>query len=310
MELGIAVEDDFPVIEEVKIELPTVEKLLGVLGSGVGLDIAKNHTGVCLFENGKVERYGLDLDTYDNTDFHALFNMRLSLKRKLSEILRGKELNYCIIEDVYGGENFDTVQKLVTLNTVIDELIYEGVVKVDNFYRWAEAKWMKWLRKVSGERHLLKAKYETQTLLEELQDSFYIKNCNASNRIKKEIFFEDICDATGMLCALAVYVSNGSEEDESYRKLSIKDIKMFYLDAACDDLYIDDEKAMSTSWTVVPDNYRVLDKFIIDTALSNPDKVLAMDLPVSRLGTFGIENRFKFYPSGKGVLVWYLSRRS
>ena len=44
--------------------------------------------------------------------------MRRDLKVKLSEIVVGRDFEVCIVEDVYGGENFDTVRKLLNLNTV------------------------------------------------------------------------------------------------------------------------------------------------------------------------------------------------
>lgn len=288
------------------MELATTESVLKTLGSGVGLDVAKKHTGICLYSGGKITYTGFRIEEYDSSDVHAEYNMRKEFKAKLSDILNGLSLNHCIIEDVYGGQNFDTVRKLLALNTVIDELIDEGVVTVGQFYRWSETRWMKYFRLLFKSRGGLKSKIETQRILEYLQDSFYLTNCDSSEREKREIFFEDICDATGMLCSVAMYLKE-MENGGYVRQLTMRDIKLFYIDYYCDDDFtVQDSRVMDEDWHRVEPKFRNLEQKVLSEATQHPDKVLAMYLPVEKLGIFGLTYKLKFYESGVGVLIWYV----
>lgn len=282
----------------------TTEEILKCLPSGVGLDIAKNHSGVAIWENGELHRYGFKLDEYDKEDPFAEYRMRLSLKEKLKGLLGGKHLHHCIIEDVYGGSNFDTVRKLIALNTVIDELIFEGTLTVNEFYRWKEAKWLKYFRKIYKVSGAPKAKIETQRILEYMNDSFYMSNKDLPEARKEDIFFEDICDATAMLCAVAMYTKRDKTEDE-YKKLSIKDIQMYYIEYEDYYLEVEDDRIRLEQYCYVDSNFRNLENKILSEVQAHPDEVICMDLPVSKLGTFGIKHKFKYYESGDGCLLFY-----
>ena len=180
----------------VKYEKPTVESLLKTIPSGIGLDIAKNHSGIFIWDNGKMEKYGFALDEYEKNDPFAEYKMRRQIKQKLSEIVRGRYFEHCIVEDVYAGENFDTVRKLLALNTVIDELIFERVLTINKFYRWNEPKWSKATRSIYKQRGRLKSKFETQGLLEYLEYDFLLEHKDAKRAKKGEVVFEDICEAS------------------------------------------------------------------------------------------------------------------
>lgn len=294
---------------EVDIEKPTVRTSLSVLGSGLGLDIAKNHSGVCIYKDGQVTQVGFELAKYDNSDGHGDYRMRLDLKNKLKNIIGGMEFDYIIVEDVFGGENYDTVRKLIVLQTVIDELIFEGAVKCKYFYRWLKTKWFKYFKEYFPSRKGLKSKIATQEILDYLEDSFYKANSSLSDREKEKIYFEDICDATAMLCGLALYISKGDNSEDKGKKITLKDIKMYYIESEDDYLTLRDDKIRGEGWYAVPEEYTNLKEKIILEAKENPNIVLRMDLPVSKLGRFGIENNFTFYPSGNGVLLWYLRQR-
>ena len=286
------------------VDTVTVEALLEGIPSGVGLDIAKNHSGVAVWEDGKLERHGFELIPYDKKDPHAEFRMRLDLKKHLSKILGGRYFNVIVIEDVYGGENFDTVRKLIALNTVIDELIFEGTVKVTKFYRWKEATWLKYFRKIYKVTGAPKAKIETQRILEYMCDSFYMENKDLSEADKKKIFFEDICDATAMLCSVAMYRREDRSGDK-YKNLGIKDIKMYYIEDEDYCVGVNDDRIRLEQHIYVDPSFRNLEKKIISEVIDNPDSVLCMDLPVSRLGSFGIKHNFCYYESGCGCLLFY-----
>lgn len=301
-EIDICSEDQ----ESYNVDKVTVESALSVLGSGIGLDIAKNHTGVTIYVGGKVKRYGFALDEYDNSDYFGDYKMRLSLKNHLKEIVGGMEFNYCIVEDVYGGENYDTVRKLIVLNTVIDELIFEGTVKVTHFYRWLKTMWFKYFKLYYKTRKNIKSKIATQDILGYLEDEFYLQHRDLENHKKEEIFFEDICDSTAMLCGLALYVSLGEEKAEKKNKISMKNIKMTYIEYEEDYLAIDDDRMRTEAWVDVETCHKNLEDVMIQAVTDYPKFVLRMDLPVKYLGKFGIKYKLPFYPSGNGVLLWYL----
>ena len=73
------------------VEKETVESILSAIPSGISFDIAKNHTGVCIWENNKVDCFGFNIDyDYDKDDNLAECKMRLWLKNKCYEIMKGR----------------------------------------------------------------------------------------------------------------------------------------------------------------------------------------------------------------------------
>ena len=288
----------------VKYEKPTVESLLKTIPSGIGLDIAKNHSGIFIWDNGKMEQYGFALDEYEKNDPFAEYKMRRQFKQKLSEIVRGRYFEHCIIEDVYAGENFDTVRKLLALNTVIDELIFERVLTINKFYRWNEPKWSKATRIIYKQKGRLKSKFETQGLLEYLEYDFLLEHKDDKPAKKKEIFFEDICDATAMLLAV---VANESMLVNVVNSANIKmsDIKMIYVEGIMDTYSIKDKRVNEEGFIGVDLDYRNLEKSIIAQVTQFPNDVLCALLPSSKLGVFGMKHNFKFFDSDEGYLLFY-----
>lgn len=287
---------------------PRIEDILKVLKSGIGLDVAKNHTGVVIWDGAKLERFGFSINLdYAKSDPFAEYKMRREFKQKLSEIVNGKVFEHCIIEDVYGGENFDTTRKLLALNTVIDELIFDHVCFVDNFYRWNEPKWSKYLRQIYKQRGRLKSKLETQGVLDYLEDSFYLEHKDDTSSVKKEIFFEDICDATGMLLSVA---SSKILEINVVETTSIKmsDIKMVYTDCLEEVYWSKDERISSEGYIVVDLDTRNLKKSILEHIRQHPCDVLCSYLPSSKIGLFGVENKLPFYDNEDCYLLFYKKR--
>ena len=172
------------------IEKLTVLNLFKTIKSGIGLDISKNHTGIVIWNGKTIETYGFAIEEYDKSDYFAEYKMRRDFKEKLYQIVKDRHFEYCIVEDVYSGENFDTVRKLLALQTVIDELIFEHVCVVDNFVRWLQVEWSKYTRQVYKQAGRLKSKLETQGILEYLEFDFYLEHKGDSERVKKEIFFK------------------------------------------------------------------------------------------------------------------------
>lgn len=293
-----------PEFKALDISAPTVESIFSCIKSGIGLDIAKNHTGICIWENNEIKTYGFDLIPYDKSDYFAEYRMRADFKKKLKEIVQGKHFEFCIVEDVYGGDNFDTTRKLLALNTVIDELIFERVCTVDNFVRWTATKWMSYFRMIYKQRGKLKSKIETQNILEYLKFDFYIKNKDLSDADKKKIFFEDICDATGMLCGMIMHKNSDLSLKKSI-SLKLSDIKMIYVEDIEDIYSIKDKRVREEGYVLTDLSTRSLEKSIIGAVKVNPDVVLCSYIPVTKLGAFGIKHKFTFYESGEGYLLYY-----
>lgn len=302
--MNVGIESDDFIEDSIEIKKPTLEGVLSHISSGIGLDIAKNHSGVTIWNGSEVKRYGFSLDEYKKDNPHALYLMRKSLKSKLIELISNMKFEVCIIEDVYGGQNFDTVQKLVTLNTVIDELIFEGIITVEKFYRWKESRWLKYFRRIYKVGKSPRVKIETQKILEYLEDSFYLKYCGVSEAEKKKLFFEDICDATAMLCSVVMYMQ--FESCEVQRKISIKDIQFYYVERYDCYLGINDERIQEEENTYDADWCGSIEKSIMNAVHENEDRLYTLDIPCSKLGSFGIEHDFEHFRSGEGILFFYV----
>lgn len=287
-----------------KLEKPTVVSILKTVPSGIGFDIAKNHTGITIWNGESVEYYGFKLDEYDKSDYFGLYKMRRNLKRNIEEIVRGRHFEYCIVEDIYGGENYDTVRKLAEINTVPDEIIFDRTCTVGTFVRWNQPKWASAVRNIYKQKGKLKSKVETQGILEYLEDEFYMKNKDLSKSEKEDIFFEDICDSTAMLLGLVISVNMDLNLAKQVR-VGISSIKMVYLEDELESYGARDDRIREEGFIGVELNYRNIEKSVIDLVNSHPNDVLCAYLPVDKLGNFGLKRKFKFYESGEGYLFFY-----
>jgi hypothetical protein len=230
--------------------------------------------------------------------------MRRDFKKKLSEIVKGRHFEYAIIEDVYGGENFDTTRKLLALNTVIDELIFENVCTVGKFKRWNEPTWMKACRTLYKQRGKLKSKLEVQGILEYLEWDFYLEHKDDKPAKKKEIFFEDICDSCGMLLGIvAQELMDLNVAKASTVKMS--DIKMFYVECVEDTYSLKDKRINEEGFISIDLDFRNIEKSILAQIIQHPNDILCAFLPSSKLGVFGTKHGFRFYDSDESFLIFY-----
>lgn len=286
------------------IEKCTVLNLLSLIKSGIGLDISKNHTGVFIWDNGKCEEYGFSLPEYDKDDPHAECRMRRALRYELEKLVKGRHFEHCIVEDIYGGDNFDTVRKLIALNTVIDDLIFDKVCTVDNFYRWKEPVWLSNLRLLYRQKGKWKAKIETQSILEYLGYDFYLQHKDDTNAVKKQIFFEDICDACGQLLSVVAY-QNLRANKEHKKTVKISEVKLCYIEDMDDFDVASDKRVREDDCLVLDYSGRDIEKYILSMVEIYPNDLLCIELPVAKLGAFGIKHKLPFYESGMGYLYFY-----
>lgn len=285
------------------IEKLLIKHMFQYIKSGLALDIAPHHTGVVIWDGTEIHEYGFE-HNLDTKDKFWEYKLRREFKNKLKGIVAGKSFEACVVEDVYGGENFMTTRQLLAMNTVIDELIFDGVCFVDNFYRWKSSEWLAKARVVYKQRGKLKTKVEIQGILEYLEYDFLLNNKDKSKKEKEAIYFEDICDACGMLlavCADKVLITNKVK----HANVRMSEIKMFYVNDMNDAFYHRDKRLSNEDYVELPINSRNIENDILENVKSMPDSVICSELPVSRLGRFGIEHGFDFWDNGEGYLVYY-----
>lgn len=291
-------------MEKITIEKPTVLNLFKTIPSGIGLDIAKNHSGITIWNGESIETYGFSIDDYAKDDYFAEYKMRKQFKEKLADIVRSRHFEYCVIEDVYGGENFDTTRKLLALQTVIDELIFQRICTVGEFYRWNEPKWSSYTRMFYKQKGKLKAKVETQGILNYLEFDFYKEHCEDKPAKQKEIFFEDICDSCAILLSVVAYKNFQANMAKS-SSIKLSDLKMFYIEDIMDTYSFRDARVREEEYIMAEITGKNIEKEVLLLAQMHPTDVICVELPVSKLGNFGLKNKFEFYPSGEGYLFFY-----
>ena len=271
----------------------SVLSLLSQIKSGVSLDISKRSTGVALWENGELKNYRvwIDLD-YDKSNPYSEAKMRLEFKGYLVELLGGKELEVAVVENVFGGDNFDTVRKLLALNTVLDELALTGVVKVGRMFKLDNQTWKSWLRKLHKVGKAPTDKYEIEQIMLSLGFEFALEHCNDKQSVKDEIGYQDILDATGQLCALSLMLNSNVKADKP-RSLGMRNIEVDYIEDIVELDYMDDDiyskfpiKDVSLTSTI--------EKTILETVSLGEDYIYAMEVDRRMLGTFGVKHSIPY----------------
>lgn len=181
--------------------------LVPSVGFYLGLDISEASSGVCLYKNGEKILANIALETSENEDFYEV-KLRRELKGYLLEFIEGVELDLALIEDAYQGINPITTRKLYALNTAIDELILDGLVKCKKFLRVANGTWKSWLFTI-----------DTENMFCGLKDKVRIQKCLELLGVHEEgKGFQDRLDATGMLLGyfLEGYKSDGKKKCKSF----------------------------------------------------------------------------------------------
>lgn len=214
---------------------------LEYIGNYLGLDISENSTGVCILENGVRDCCNIILEDLGNKE-HREVLLRRALCKDLKELLEGKQFDAIIIEDVFQGTNPLTTRLLYALNTAIDELIVDGIVKCEKFMRVSNQTWKKWLFTV-----------DKDNITKGLGDKLKIEMCLSMLGIR-EIGpgYQDRLDATGMVVG---YLLNKDKIDDGYefgskKHISPNDICVFY-EAIMSDLLDDFRNEGIDSFTEV-----------------------------------------------------------
>ena len=161
-------------------------------GNFISLDISKTCTGWVKCFNGE-----LTTGTKSFKEFNEI-ETRFEFKKFVKELFEDKQYDFVCIEDVIGSTNFRTNKVLYQLNPIVDDMMYEGILKSCKIERIDNMQWKKTLRQITGEKAPIKhmdSKEEIRLHLDKL-------GCNIDVK-------QDILDAIGMAIAVIHRRMNG-----------------------------------------------------------------------------------------------------
>lgn len=283
-------------------------------GTAITLDIAPLHTGVVIWNGSSFEEYYFHLSRKEGMQDESVSPMwaikqRRVFKKHLEEIVKGRSFDYCLVEGVYGGENYNTTVQLLNLNTVIDELILDGVCDVKTLYREKQTVWSKDMRLIYKQKNKPTSKVEVQNFLDYMHCSYYLEHKDDTAKQKALECFEDICDSYGMMFSIVAKL-NFVTTNEKKKHISFSDIKMLYVEDSSDVYYSRDEVFSSGDFENVDLDFRNIEKSILGYVEQFPDRLLCAYLPPSKLGIFGVKHHLEFFcnEDDEGWLYFYKRR--
>ena len=80
---------------------------------------------------------------------------------------------------------------------------------------------------------------------------------------------------------------------------------MYYVNDISDAFYHKDKRLSSEEFCEMPITGKDVEVSIVENVRSMPDSVIVSELPVEKLGRFGMERNFMFFDNGEGYLVYY-----
>lgn len=140
------------------------------------------HTGICIYDNRKrlVTTMMLTKDKRQN-----IIEFRSEFRKELQNIIEHYKIDKIFCEDVFGGVNFDTTQKLISVRDNIVDIAYENNIKA---YPLDNTKWKSRLAHPEGWRQHIDDKEQIKMHV----DKYYPLNN----------FEPDVYDAVGMAIAV------------------------------------------------------------------------------------------------------------
>lgn len=290
------------------IESVTVESLLKEMGTSLALDISKNSTGISFWKNGElhVSNYHIPVEYTDSDPFSEI-KMRLDFKRHLTSLFKGEHFDTIIVEDVFGGDNFSTVRKLLALNTVIDELVIEEVITVENFYRQSNQTWKSNMRSIYKAGKGLKDKFEIEQVALHLGFGYALEHKSDTDAQKSKEGYQDILDATMMLCSVSA-LKNSEIKTKKSSRIKKSDIEFDFIE---DLEYLDySDKELYSQYPYLEisraNKKATIEKVFVDSFNNNEEYeeyILALHVSNGEVGLFGIEHSI---PTTEGYILGYL----
>lgn len=282
------------------------ENIVPRTGTFLGLDISKDSTGLCLYNNGTKTTANISIEDYNRQDVFAEAKARIGLQKDLLEFFKVvgdvKTFDLIIIEDVFEGINPSTTRLLYALNTAIDELVLWGRVECKEFERVSNQTWKSWLVEAdnSGEIKGLNDKVKVQRVLEQLGVHEYGTGC------------QDRLDATGMVVGYFVNKSISSSKKDTEKKPNIR-VQFSDIQYA----FEEDEDLIRISalgdndciTTVVIEDTKMSKKKMIDYLSSNLDVVFITSKPIM-LGMLANDLGLQLLPGQGGYFGFWLKNRA
>ena len=295
MDLGeLEYEDEH---EEKVFAVISEETLVPKDQSFLGLDIAEHSTGICIYKDGKRKTYNSVLD-YNSKSLFKEVLLRRELKADLSELIGGEEFNVIIIEDAFQGVNPATTRTLYAINTAIDELILDEVVKCKEFVRVQNSTWKKWLYTLDSE-----GTYKG------LKDKVKISKCLEDIGITEEgEGYQDRLDATGMVIGYLLCRSEAREvvEKKKRKRVEMSDVGMCYVASDVELAYAEEEGIEERIY--LPSRERYSRKKILDYLTDNPEALFISEEPVM-LGRIAVELKLPYIDGGGYFAFWVKSSK-
>lgn len=163
---------------------PNYMDFLCMVGDFISLDISITGTG-WVKKSNNVITYGVNgLKSEEELD------RRREFRKFLIELAGDSHYDFIVIEDVIGGNNFNTTKGLIQLNSIADDLIADGILNIDTIKREDNNTWKMYLKKIVN--------YEPVIKKEDPKTS--IRNC--MNILEFTTNVQDIYDAMGMVVAI------------------------------------------------------------------------------------------------------------
>ena len=274
----------------------------------ITFDIAPRHTGIVEWYDNKLQVYYFHLTPPDLSDVSWLYKLRKEFKLCVLQIIKDKHYDYCMIEDVYLGQNAKTFTELVMLNNVVDECIDESLCQIDTLYRKKPEAWRKDVRLIHKEGKKLNPKVEIQELLAYLNNGYYVENSGLSDKEKEDNCFEDICDALGMM--LSIGSMHLLQKDKKIEKpvLKVSNIQIVYLknkDAIFKKKFKRLKGKTSEDITEVQIKKGNIEKQIIKYLQEDSNKIYVAKVLVEDLGLFGVKHKLEYFVNGIGYLYFF-----
>ena len=115
----------------------------------LSLDISQTSTGFALVErDGSIITGNITLDDAGEDGLLTATRRKEQLKSDILGILEGRGvLDLCIVEDVFFQGYVNSMVKLLQLNQVMEELVYQRDVEVGELVKVQSTTWKSWLRR-------------------------------------------------------------------------------------------------------------------------------------------------------------------
>lgn len=133
--------------EDNKVEALSYKNILSSVGKVISFDISVNSTGWFIYDNGECKYGTYKLKSKDPQ------GRRIEFRDFLHVTINSQKFDFVVIEDVIAGNNFKTTQSLIQLNTIVDDMMFYGVINKSPIVRIGNTIWKRYLRQI-GERNV------------------------------------------------------------------------------------------------------------------------------------------------------------